>query len=389
VLECLEKSSWIRKMFEDGAELKKEMGTHRVFDFSLGNPYGEPPGEFHEILRKELSSPAPGFHAYMPNAGYPETRDARARELSSITGISFSADNLVMTAGAAGGINIALKAILNPGEKVVIFSPYFVEYAFYIQNNGGNPLVLPTDLRFEPDIIQLEKNLSANVKGIILNSPNNPSGKVYTRETLTALGELLERFERETGRPIFVISDEPYREIVYDDVTFHPPAKYVKNCIVVYSHSKDLNIPGERIGYAAVSPEIKCEKKLFDSMVFANRTLGFVNAPALMQRASKELVGTRADHRAYRENRALLSKFFDDFGLEYSMPEGAFYFFPKVPFGETDLSFTQRARDEGILVVPGRGFGLPEYFRVAYCTPPEVVKRSRDAWERLLSKRER
>jgi aspartate aminotransferase len=385
VKEALERSSWIRKMFEEGAKLKREFGHENVFDFSIGNPLGDPPPQFYRTLMELLSRPEPGMHSYMQNAGYPEVREGKARELKHLTGRKFEGDNIVMTAGAAGGLNVVLKALLNPGEKVICFSPYFVEYLFYISNHGGVPIVLETGEDFEPELDNLAKNLSEDVKAVIINTPNNPTGRVYRRDTLERMGEIFENHEQRTGNAVYTISDEPYREIVYGDVPFCPPAKHIRNCIVVYSHSKDLNIPGERIGYAAISPDATLGDEIFDAMVFANRTLGFVNAPALMQRISGAIQNEKPDLSVYRENRVILARIFTELGVDFHLPEGAFYFFPRIPDGVSEADFTDGAWENRILIVPGGGFGREGFFRVAYCTSTNVVKRSEEAWRRFLS----
>ncbi len=372
-------------MFEEGRALKRERGSDKVFDFSLGNPYGNPPEKFYEVLLDLLSHPTPGMHSYMANAGYEEARSARGKELEKLTGRRFTRDQVIMTAGAAGGINVALKALVNSGEKVILFSPYFVEYLFYIENHNGTPLILPTGPSFEPELGALAGALSNEVKAIILNTPNNPTGKIYSEAFLKELGSLIEEHEKKTGKPVYILSDEPYREIIYEGSSFHPPSKFIRNSIVLYSHSKDLNLPGERIGYAAVSPDATGSDSIFEAMVFANRILGFVNAPALMQRVSGKLVGEEAPLPTYVKNRKILSRIFKDGGLNTEDPEGAFYFFPRVPAGHTDLSFVERAKEEGILLVPGRGFGTPGYFRVAFCTSTEVVIGSEESWKRVFA----
>lgn len=384
IKESLEKSSWIRKMFEEGAELKKKFGEDEVFDFSIGNPFGDPPPEFYRFLIEILSNPEPGMHGYMENAGYSTVRAEKASELESITGKNFSGEMVVMTSGASGGLNVVLKALLNPGEKVIVFSPYFVEYLPYIANHGGIPVILETARNFEPDLAGLEKSLTGDVKAIIINTPNNPTGRIYRKETLSGMAEILESHEKRNGKAIYAISDEPYREIVYVDGAFEPPARYIRNCIVVYSHSKDLNIPGERIGYAAVSPDATLGGEIIGAMIYTNRTLGFVNAPALMQRVSMAVHGGGQNMAVYEENRERLAGIFSSLDIEFQMPDGAFYFFPQVPKGVSEAEFASIARENRILIVPGSGFGREGHFRVAFCTSTDVVKRSEEAWKRLV-----
>ena len=380
--EYVANGSMIRKMFEDGAALQAERGEDNVFDFTLGNPYGDPPAALSAELARLCSDPPPGLHRYMPNAGMPEARRAAARSLSRSTGLPFTEDLLVMTVGAAGALNVALRAILSPGDEVVILAPYFVEYLFYIRNAGGAPVVAETDARFQLDLAAIEAVLSPRTRAILINTPNNPTGAVYPEGDLAALERALSAAERRFGNPIYVVSDEPYRKIVFRGVSSAPAAAKIRNTLVAYSHSKDLNLPGERIGYLAVSPRAADAAEVAGACVFCNRVLGFVNAPALFQLAASKFEDEPADVSVYQENRDVLLDALGRSGIDVVPPGGAFYLFPKSPVPD-EMAFVDAARDEGILFVPGSGFGRSGHVRVAYCLSPDTVKRSVPAWERL------
>ncbi|AEG61169.1 pyridoxal phosphate-dependent aminotransferase [Desulforamulus ruminis] len=382
VASFLSRSSWIRKMFEEGDRLRKIHGADKVFDFTLGNPSVEPPEKFHEELKKLAFNPLPGMHRYMSNAGYPETRQAIAEVLTEQSGLSFNANHVIMTVGAGGGLNIILKAILNPGDEVIALAPYFVEYGFYADNHGGVLKVVPTTTGFLPDLEALEAAMGPKTRAIIINSPNNPTGVVYPPEILASLNQLVERKSRETGRAIFVLSDEPYSKIVFDGIQVPSVFRYITNALLVTSHSKDLALPGERIGYVAVNPNINGVDQLIEGLVFCNRTLGFVNAPALMQRLVAGLQRESVDIAEYQEKRDLLYHHLTSLGFEMVKPQGAFYLFPKSPLPD-DIEFTQRALAHNLLVVPGSGFGCPGYFRLAYCIDAEIIKKSLPAWTTL------
>ncbi|MCL1926234.1 MAG: pyridoxal phosphate-dependent aminotransferase [Syntrophorhabdaceae bacterium] len=385
IREVIANGSWIRKMFEEGAILKKERGEENIFDFTLGSPYGEPPPAFLAELVRLISTPPHGLHKYMPNAGYAEVRQAVARDLISMTGLPFTQDMVVMTAGAAGAINTALRSIISPGDEVLIFSPYFVEYIFYARNVGGVPVVVETDKRFQIDLAAVEAALTPKTRAIIINTPNNPSGAIYPQKTLAALDTILAAAERRFGTTIYVISDEPYRKIVYRGMQFTPPASMLRNTLICYSHSKDLNISGERIGYLAVSPTAEDADEIAQACVLCNRILGFVNAPSIFQLAVEKFQSYPADMSVYRENRDLLLSVFEKTGIECTSPGGAFYLFPKSPI-EDEMEFILAAKKEGILLVPGSGFGRSGYFRVAFCVSTSTVRNSIPAWEQLVSK---
>ncbi|MBI5904551.1 MAG: pyridoxal phosphate-dependent aminotransferase [Deltaproteobacteria bacterium] len=385
IREAIRNGSWIRKMFEEGAVLKGRLGAENVFDFTLGNPYGDPPAALAAELARLASNPPPGLHKYMPNAGFPEVRRAAAESLSGATGLPFREELVVMSVGAAGALNVALRALLSPGDEVVILAPYFVEYNFYIRNAGGVPVTAETDSRFQLDLDSIGRSLSPKTRAILLNTPNNPTGAVYPGDDLAALDGVLAAAEKRFGTTIYAISDEPYRKIVFEGTRFVPPAASLRNALVAYSHSKDLNLPGERIGYLAVSPRAADAAEVAEACVFCNRVLGFVNAPAILQRAVAKFQELPADVSVYRENRNVLLDALSRAGIDVVPPGGAFYLFPKSPLPD-EMAFVAAAREEGILVVPGAGFGRSGHFRVAYCLSPDAVRRSVPAWLRLGEK---
>jgi aspartate aminotransferase len=344
----------------------------------------EPPKAFKEMFKKIALEPIPGMHRYMSNAGYLETRRAVAETLSEQTGLPFQENHVVMTCGAGGALNVALKTVLDPGDEVIILSPFFVEYKFYIDNHGGVFKEVPTTDEFELDLNAIDAALSAKTKAIIINSPNNPTGVVYGAGSLAGLGELLKEKEKELGHPVFVVSDEPYAKIAYDGITVPSVFKYIKNSIVVTSHSKDLALPGERIGYAAISPAIDQAELLMEGLVFCNRILGFVNAPALMQHLVAGLQHESVNITEYQEKRDILYDNLTAMGFKMIKPKGAFYLFPQSPLKD-DVEFVKVAQKHNILLVPGSGFGAPGYFRIAYCVDKQVILNSLPAFKALAS----
>lgn len=377
--------SWVRRMFEEGISLKKRVGEENVFDLSLGNPVMEPPPEFKKELSRVVNNPTPGMHRYMENAGYLETRTAVATQLSRETGIEFKAGDIVMTCGAAGGLNVVLKTILNPGDEVIVFAPYFMEFSNYIDNHGGITRVVPTDEHFLPKLDALSAAINAKTKGVIINSPNNPTGVVYGEKLVHELGELLREKEARHGIEIFLMSDEAYRKIVYDGLKYVPVFHHYRNSIAITSHSKDLALPGERIGYIAIHPECSHKQELVNGFVFCNRILGFVNAPALMQRVVRNLQDVTVSIAEYQRKRDFLYKNLFELGYSVLKPQGAFYMFPKSPI-EDDVAFVDELRQSNVLVVPGRGFGTPGYFRISYCVDDRTIEGSLAGFKKAAQK---
>ena len=383
VRSAIERSSWIRRMFEEGAALIAEYGAENVFDFTLGNPSVEPPAAFHRELLRIAEHPYTGMHRYMNNAGYAETRAAIAGRIAAHSGVPVQASHVVMTCGAGGALNVSLKTILNPGEEVIILTPFFVEYKFYVDNHGGVTTEVWTDPEnFQPDIDAIAAAINNNTRAVIINSPNNPTGAVYSAETLDALGQMLERKQAELGRSIYVISDEPYARLAFDGKSVPPVFKYIRNAILVTSHSKDLALPGERIGYLAANPAMDDVKLFMEGAVFCNRVLGFVNAPALMQRLVAVLQGEGVDVSEYQAKRDILYNHLTGLGFSMVKPDGGFYLFPKSPLAD-DVEFVRQAQKHNILLVPGSGFGAPGYFRIAYCVDMDIIERSLPAWDKL------
>jgi len=382
VEENLKRASFIRAMFEEGEKLRKIHGADKVYDFTIGNPDVEPPALFREELKNLALNPFPGMHKYMSNAGYQETRRAVAEVLSEESGMEFTEGNIVMTVGAGGALNVVLKTLLNPGEEIIILSPYFVEYKFYIDNHGGAVKEVSTREDFQIDLEAIKSAVRPNTKGIIINTPNNPTGVIYDAPSLEQLGTLLREKEAEFGTDIYVISDEPYAKISYDGIKVPSIFRYIDNSIVVTSHSKDLALPGERIGYLAVSPKVKNLDLVMEGMVFANRTLGFVNAPALMQRLVAKLQKESVDIAEYQEKRDILYDHLTEMGFEMVKPAGAFYLFPRSPIPD-DVAFIKSAQKYNLLLVPGSGFGKPGYFRIAYCMNKKVIINSLPAFKKL------
>jgi aspartate aminotransferase len=383
IRQSLEGASWIRKMFEEGARLKALHGDANVFDFSLGNPILDPPPAFGKTLIDLLSHPTPGMHRYIPNAGLPEARAYVAAHLAESTGLPYTAQNVIMTVGAAGAVNIALKALLNPGDEVIAFTPYFVEYDFYAANHGGRLVRAETDAAFQFDIPALERVLTPRTRAILVNSPNNPSGVVYPLERLKALAACLDAAGKRFGRPIYLIADEPYRELVFDGVTVPWIPPVYEHTLIVTSFSKDIGVPAERLGYAAVSPRAAEAAMMADAMVLANRILGFVNAPALFQRALPKLKGQKVDVLYYQRLRDKMLKPLREMGYEVVTPQGAFYLFPKSPITD-DVAFVRAAQAERLLLVPGSGFGRPGHFRIALCVQPDVIDRALPVFDKVL-----
>jgi len=381
MLAFAERSSWIRKMFEEGARLKAQYGADQVCDFSLGNPDLPPPAQYKEAVQKVTATEGPGAHGYMANNGYPFVREAVAKQIGAEQGMAVSQDDILMTVGAAGGLNVTMKALLDPGDEVIILAPFFVEYNFYVDNHGGVTKIVNTAVDFSLDLPAIGAAITPKTKAIIINSPNNPTGQIYSAAELAGLAAVLAR----ASQTIYLISDEPYRKIVYDNLVVPSIFKAYQNSLIVSSYSKDLSLPGERIGYIAVHPEIEGKSQLLGAMTLANRILGFVNAPALMQRVVAELQGITVDCTVYARRRELFCKVLSEAGYEFVPPKGAFYMFPKSPIGD-DAKFVGLLAEEKILGVPGRGFGMEGYFRLAFCVEDAVISRSAEGFKRALAK---
>lgn len=385
IIDSLGKSSWIRAMFEEGAKLRKIVGEDNVYDFSLGNPDIEPPKAVKEALKKVVLSDVPKMHGYMSNAGYPEVRAAIAARMRKTTGAPLGPQHIVMECGAGGAMNVVLKSLLNQGEEVIILAPYFAEYLFYIDNHGGKAVIVDTDSQtFQPDPRKIHDAITPATKAIVINSPNNPSGAVYSREVLERMAECVTARESEFGTQICVISDEPYDKIVYDNVEVPSVFNIFKNAIIVNSFSKSLSLPGERIGFIAVNPQIGDTDTLMDALIFSTRTLGFVNAPALFQRILPESLDAAVDSGAYKKRRDLLYDIIINAGFECLKPQGAFYLFPRSPV-ENDVEFCKAAVKHNLIIVPGTGFGRGGHFRLAYCVDEKTIVNSQKAFEALAS----
>lgn len=378
ITKLMENSSWIRAMFEEGERLKKIHGTEAIFDFALGNPIAEPPAELKEELIRIVTADDRGTHRYMPNSGYEDVRGQIADFYAENTKLGFTADHIIMTVGAAGGINVVFKALLDPGDEVIVPSPFFVEFMFYVSNHGGQIRLAETRTDFHLDIGNIERAINERTKAIIINSPHNPTGVVYNEEELKELAGIL-RERRAKGQKIYIISDEAYRKLLFDDIAFPDLFNLYEETIVVTSHSKDLALPGERIGYIALSPLIEGDKTLIGAMIFANRILGFINAPALMQRLVGRFQKNSVDVMEYQRKRDTIYNILVESGFEVTKPNGTFYIFPKSPL-EDDVAFIRALQEHHILAVPGIGFGRSGYFRLAYCGELDMIERSRDAW---------
>lgn len=385
VRKSMEEGSWIRKMFEEGVALKERYGSENIFDLSLGNPVMEPPDEFNRELKKLAEHPLPGMHRYMENAGYMETRTSVAAQLLSEIGIKFSFKDIIMTCGAAGALNVVLKTLLEQDDEVIIFAPYFVEYCQYINNHAGVVRVLPTDEHFLPRLDAMSDAIGPKTKAIIINSPNNPTGVVYHDSLIRRMGEIFREKETRYGTEIFLISDEPYRKIIYDGVKYASPLHYHLRSIIVSSYSKDLALPGERIGYIAIHPDYSQREELVNGLIFCNRTLGYVNAPALMQHIVKHLQNLTVAVSEYQQKREFLYNHLISLGYSVIKPQGAFYMFPRSPL-EDDIAFVRELQKRRVLTVPGSGFGSKGFFRISYCVDDRTLEGSISGFKEVASR---
>lgn len=377
-------NSAIRMMFEEGKRLAAIHGAENVFDFSLGNPNVPAPSSLNKAIKEILDEEESTFvHGYMSNAGYEDVRETVAASLNRRFDTSFTKDNIIMTVGAAGGLNSALKAIVNPGDEIVTFAPYFLEYRAYVSNYDGMLVeVSPDTSTFQPNVEEFEKKITPKTKAVIINNPNNPTGVVYSEETIKKLVAVMEAKQKEYGTEIYLISDEPYRELAYDGVDVPYLTKYYANTIVGYSFSKSLSLPGERIGYLVIPSEMPDYKNVFAAASIATRILGFVNAPSLMQRAVAKVIDEQTDIAYYNRNRELLYNSLTEYGFQCVKPEGAFYLFVKSPVAD-EKEFVNKAKEHNILMVPGSSFACPGYVRIAYCVAYETIERSLNSFKAL------
>ena len=378
-------SSWIRKMFEAGIELKKKYGEDAVCDFSLGNPDLPPPPTVKQaLLEIAQNADKPFALGYMPNAGFSDVREIVAKKVTEEQNTPITGSHIIMSCGAAGGLNALFRAILQPGDEVICPSPYFVEYAFYAGNYGAKLLpVASRDFTFELDVDGLIAAVTPRTRAVILNSPHNPTGQIYSRRELEEFGSRLLEAARKNGREICLIADEPYRFLNFDSVEIPSLFSVYPDSVVIGSYSKNLSLAGERIGYVAVNPAMECANELLKALTLTTRILGFVNAPNVAQQILKHCVNSQVDLEIYRERRAAMAKVLTDAGIEYTMPRGAFYFFPRSPLAD-EGKFIEKLVEERILAVPGRGFGCPGYFRLAFCVGKEIIERSAEGFKRAV-----
>jgi len=377
----LENASWIRRMFEEGIRLKAERGEENIFDFTLGNPTEDPPPGVRATFCRLAEENRPGAHGYMPNAGYPSVRRAVAGRLRRETGVEFTEDLVLMTVGCAGAMNTALKAILDPGDEVIVCMPLFPDYPFYITNHGGRMVPVETDEEFSIDVAAIKAKITPKTRAIILNSPNNPTGAIYSEAVLRDLENVLQQADH----TIAVISDEPYKYFVYDGAACPETASIISNCIIATSWSKTWSLAGERIGYLAISPRLPGAEDLGHACTFTNRILGFINAPAIWQLVTLEAPEEPPDLAAYQEKRELICSGLARIGYDVRKPQGAFYIFMRTPIPD-DLAFVRILQAEGVLAVPGTGFGRSGYIRLSLTVPREIIVRSLPAFARALQK---
>ena len=380
----VENNSAIRTMFEEGKRMAAIYGAENVYDFSLGNPNVPAPPEVKQAVLDVLAEePSTFVHGYMNNAGFEDVREAIAGSLNKRFHTSFHQNNVLMTVGAASGMNVILKTLLNPGDQVIVFAPYFLEYNAYIRNYDGQIVTVPPNTRnFQPDLKEFEKRITEKTKAVIINTPNNPTGVVYSEETLKSIGDILERKQKEYHSTMVLISDEPYRELAYDGVQVPYVTKYYDNTVVCYSYSKSLSLPGERIGYLVIPDELEDSSRVFGAASIANRVLGCVNAPSLMQRVIRRCLDAAVNVEAYDKNRNLLYQGLTACGFSCIRPQGAFYLFVKSP-QEDERQFCEACKKHNILVVPGSSFACPGYVRISYCVSYEQIERSLPAFKKV------
>jgi aspartate aminotransferase len=386
VKKGMEIGSWIRRMFEEGIAMKKQFGAENVYDLSLGNPIMEPPPEFKREIKRLAENPFKGMHGYMANAGYPETRAAVGEQLTRETGIKLTEKDIIMAVGAAGAINVALKTILDPSDEVLLFIPWFVDYFNYVENHDGLVKPVPTDENFMPRLDVLEATITPRTKALLINSPNNPTGVLYNADLMQKMTDVLRKKEKEYGTEIFIVSDEPYKKIIYDDLKYPSPLNFHRHSIIATSHSKDLSIPGERIGYVALHPDCEQHDEMITGFVFCTRVLGFINAPAFMQNVIRRIQKVTIDVGEYQRHRDYLYENLVEMGYQVNKPQGAFYIFPKCPI-EDDVAFIHELQQEHhVLAVPGIAFGQTGYFRLVYCVDDHTLECSMPGLAALAKK---
>lgn len=385
--EEVEKNSAVRKMFEEGRRLKKIHGPDNVYDFSLGNPNVPAPKEIdEEIVRTIQEEDTMQVHCYMSNAGFDDVRETVADSLNRKFGTDFNFENIIMTVGAACAVHVIFKTLINPDDEVIVFAPYFMEYRAYIQNYKAKMVVVPPNkVDFQPDLQEFEKAINKNTKAVLLNSPNNPTGVIYSEETIKKLAAILRNKQEEYGADIYIVSDEPYRDLAYDGVDVPFVTNYYDNAFVGYSYSKSLSLPGERIGYLVIPSEVTDYKEVFAAASIAIRILGYMNAPSLMQKVIANCIDCKVDLDLYNRNRELLYTSLLEYGFECIKPQGAFYLFIKSPL-ESDVEFCNIATEYRILIVPGSAFSCPGYARIAYCVSHDTIKNSLQAFKKLAER---
>ena len=376
----------IRKMFEEGAILKEKFGADNVYDFSLGNPDLDPPEEVLAAIQDVAKDKSHMCHGYMPNAGYPEARAAMAKKTALEQGVPVSSDSVVMSVGAAGAMNSVIKALVNPGDDIIVPCPYFAEYDHYIHNHGAEICRVQTKEDFSLDVEAIKNALNEKTAAIIINSPNNPTGKIYSEDDIKSLAAVLDDFGKKNGRYPYIIADEPYRAIVYNGKKVSPIFPYYNNAVIVTSFAKNLSVPGERIGYIAVNPTASDFKEMVQACIVTTRILGYVNAPAFFQKVIAKSWNAKCDYSLYEKRMKEITEVMDFAGLKYAVPEGAFYLFVKVPDGWNgdDLAFTNHLKKFNVLCAPGSGFSGKGWFRISYCVSEKTILNSKDAFKKAV-----
>ena len=383
--EQVQNSSVIRAMFEEGKRLAGIHGAENVFDFSLGNPNAKPPKEVNDAILEILQTDnLMSVHGYMNNSGYEEVRAAIAKSINDKFGTAFTQANILMTVGAAGGLNVIFKTLLNPKDEVITFAPFFGEYRNYVKNYEGELVIVsPNTVDFQPNLEEFKEKITPKTKAVIINSPNNPTGVIYSEETIIKLSEILREKQTEFGTDIYIVSDEPYRELAYDNAEVPYLSKYYANTIIGYSFSKSLSLPGERIGYLVIPNEAADFENIISAANIANRILGFVNAPSLFQRVVAKCLDAKVDLDTYNRNRELLYNALSSYGYQCIKPQGAFYLFVKTPI-ENEVEFCNLAKEKNILIVTGAAFGCPGYVRIAYCVAYKTIENALPGFKALI-----